>query len=375
VVEDSAGTAIVVTAGDSAFALLDWSVSPAPDLVLGDRPDPDEQFHRIGGVAALPDGGVAVLDGGSNELRFYDVAGNLVTRTGRTGSGAGEFRNPSLVASPSADSILIHDLALRRMTAYSTDGRRLGEAAWSQRGRAPVGLLDGRALLQRQPVMRVEDMQRSGVQTYEPTYLWFDSASGDEIPLRSWSIDRGFTYPPGPDQAYPSMRTIPFTVMPSALVTVQAAMLTSGSAFEILEFDVAGNLKRAVRVDSPRRPVTGDEIDGLIDLELSRSSSSTSRSSHARALGEMPLPDSMPAFVSLHVDDVGWIWAQLYDWDTRLPTRWMVFAPDGRARGTVSTPAGLKVHHIGERFVLGVWVDEYGVEYVRRYALDRRGAV
>lgn len=82
----------------------------------------------------------------------------------------------------------------------------------------------------------------------------------------------------------------------------------------------------------------------------------------------------MPAFVSLHVDDVGWIWAQLHDWDTRLPARWMVFDADGRARGTVSLPAGLTVHDIRERYILGVRVDELGVEYVQRHALDRQGA-
>lgn len=51
----------------------------------------------------------------------------------------------------------------------------------------------------------------------------------------------------------------------------------------------------------------------------------------------------------------------------------LLFDPEGEVQGVVWTPPGLEVESIGEDFILGVWLDEFDVEYVRRYGL-RRGA-
>jgi len=32
----------------------------------------------------------------------------------------------------------------------------------------------------------------------------------------------------------------------------------------------------------------------------------------------------------------------------------------------------MTAHHIGEDFILGVWTDDLGVEYVQRHPLQRR---
>ena len=85
----------------------------------------------------------------------------------------------------------------------------------------------------------------------------------------------------------------------------------------------------------------------------------------------MPIPVTLPAFQSLQIDEVGWLWAEVYEWDPVQPREWMVFDPEGRAHGTIRTPAGLEVHRIGDDFILGVWLDELRVEHVRRYTLRR----
>lgn len=36
-------------------------------------------------------------------------------------------------------------------------------------------------------------------------------------------------------------------------------------------------------------------------------------------------------------------------------------------------PNSLDIHEIGEDYILGVWKDEFHVEYVRVYSLDRGG--
>ena len=85
----------------------------------------------------------------------------------------------------------------------------------------------------------------------------------------------------------------------------------------------------------------------------------------------MTIPETLPAFRSLKVDAMGWLWAEVYEWDPTLPPEWMVFDLDGRARGTLTTPKGLVVESIGADYILGVWIDDLGIEFVRRYALKR----
>jgi hypothetical protein len=50
---------------------------------------------------------------------------------------------------------------------------------------------------------------------------------------------------------------------------------------------------------------------------------------------------------------------------------WNVFDRDGALLGAVSVPARLRVKQIGTDFVLGVAVDDLGIEHVQLYSLTR----
>jgi len=86
----------------------------------------------------------------------------------------------------------------------------------------------------------------------------------------------------------------------------------------------------------------------------------------------MELPSAPPAFQAVQVDRLGWYWTELFDTDEGGPSVWLVFDPAGRAHGMITLPAALEVWVIGGDYVLGRWTDELGVEYVRRYGLDRQ---
>jgi hypothetical protein len=73
------------------------------------------------------------------------------------------------------------------------------------------------------------------------------------------------------------------------------------------------------------------------------------------------------------VDHLGWYWAERFRPGPDDPSRWLVFDPDGRARGVVELPRDLEVHDIGENWILGLRIGEDGVETVRRHRLDRSG--
>ena len=52
---------------------------------------------------------------------------------------------------------------------------------------------------------------------------------------------------------------------------------------------------------------------------------------------------------------------------------WSVFDPEGRLVGSLDMPDGVEVLEIGENYLLGLYRDEFEVEYVRAYGLTRPG--
>ncbi len=81
------------------------------------------------------------------------------------------------------------------------------------------------------------------------------------------------------------------------------------------------------------------------------------------------MPEYVPAYEGLLVDDAGNLWVRDYrlPWDT-VPS-WKVFDPEGRWLGTVQTPVRFAIFQIGHDFILGRHYDELGVARVRLYEL------
>ncbi len=213
-------------------------------------------------------------------------------------------------------------------------------------------------------------LRRGGLIQTEENLFWYDLETGEKIKLESVVTDASFKTNRGTS-------AIPFRPTAAAAVAKDRALSTDGRLAEVREYDVEGRLRRILRVDEPRRPITPAMIEGKIDLEASKFppvSPASRRSYWASEFAQMPIPDSLPVFRSLRVDEVGWLWAEVYEWDPSLAKQWMVFDPEGRSHGTVRTPQGLRIEWIGEDAILGVWLDELGVEQVRRHRL-RRGPV
>ena len=91
-----------------------------------------------------------------------------------------------------------------------------------------------------------------------------------------------------------------------------------------------------------------------------------------RLADEVPVTRTRTPWESLAVDAQGNVWAESHDGVFRNAVEWTIISSDGAAIGTVSTPANFAVRYIGADFVLGVWRDADGVEFVRRYRLRKR---
>lgn len=80
-VRDSAGISVVENGASGGAPLL--TLSPQPTFDVGSlAAEGPEQLHRVAAATSLADGSVAVLDGGSGEVRVFAPDGAFVRTLG-----------------------------------------------------------------------------------------------------------------------------------------------------------------------------------------------------------------------------------------------------------------------------------------------------
>jgi hypothetical protein len=160
----------------------------------------------------------------------------------------------------------------------------------------------------------------------------------------------------------------PFEPVVAVTVGPAGPVITGGPEHELRLFDEVGRVMAILRVDTPNRSPTNDELNYLIEEQLARGLPARAVE---QAVARMGVPEAAPAFQEVLADQVGWYWARTYRVGREAPSRWLVFDTEGRAHGTIDMPKGLMIYDIGQDYVLGRWLDEHGVEYVRRHRLTR----
>jgi hypothetical protein len=145
--------------------------------------------------------------------------------------------------------------------------------------------------------------------------------------------------------------------------------VAGGDVPEVREFDTTGQLTRILRLGEVPRPVTPEDIVAVVDSMASRFTVAASQA--RRVYEQMEIPEQWPTFQSLRVDELGWVWAEVYQPLRREASRWMIFDQSGVARGILELASDFELHDVGTDYVLGRWRDDLGIEYVRRYRLNR----
>lgn len=111
--------------------------------VAGSGPD---TFNQPTDVAIAPNGDIYVADGhrnsqapfeGNNRIVRFNREGRYLGEFGRTGTGAGEFREPHSILFDSSGRLFVADRMNNRIQIFDKDGKYLDE--WTQFGR-PSGL-------------------------------------------------------------------------------------------------------------------------------------------------------------------------------------------------------------------------------------------
>jgi hypothetical protein len=94
-----------------------------------------------------------------------------------------------------------------------------------------------------------------------------------------------------------------------------------------------------------------------------------------RAIERLPAPDTSDGYRYVRVTPFGHLWVRQPAPVDAATRRWHVYDLTGTQIASVEVPAELEIYDVGPDYLLGRVRDSLGVEYLRRYGLDTRGAV
>jgi hypothetical protein len=347
-----------------------WRVGDDPAVVIGVQSgDPRYQFAQIAGAAWLQDGRIVVADAGDKEVRYFEADGTHLLTVGREGEGPGEFVNLSL-AGTVGDTVIAWDSRQNRLTVVGPRGEieRVVPLSRSDGGSiAPrvLGVLSDGNLIASFPTA-LSRIPADGEVLRDSLRLWhFDYRSGQRrlivnMPSFEAVYWRGEPY-----------QSLLITLAPKWTIHADQIYIAPATAPEIDVFGLDGTLRlRARRAVSLEPTSTADKE--LIQ-RIARQQAQPDAEDVTGAMAHLPIPEHLPPYDRLIVDEEGNIWARRFrspsDPDWRRPYPWTVFRPDGVLLGEVEIPSQLDVREVRSGAILGVWSDELGVDYVRVYPL------
>lgn len=373
VVRDSAGITIVENDHTRpALGEAGWRLSEEPVVRIGELEAEDAGLlFRVTDARRLGDGSIAVVNSGTAEVRIFDEHGRHRTTIGGRGDGPGEFRSPWRVHELPGDSLLVVDL-YRHISIFGPDRsfarlfRPEITVALVHPPGEPVGQFGDGTLLFR------------GHYPLDPTWTGLRRSI---VKLMRYGLDGTMLGSLGdfenqtilyrPD----GLGTYAFGPWAREATGDSTMWYAPGDRFELREVTYDGRTLRVFRLDRPRRAVTDADIALYRESVRKYARGTREEALVNRRLAETEFPSHFPAHGDILVDEVGNLWVQDYQhFSVRMPRAWSVFDPEGRYLGNVEVPAGLRVHQIGEDFLLGQWRDELDVEYVYMYRLEKRDA-
>jgi hypothetical protein len=164
---------------------------------------------------------------------------------------------------------------------------------------------------------------------------------------------------------------VPFSKTPAGAASGDLVYAGTGDSYEILIWDLSGDLVRIIRLNQESLPVTQADVDAYIEERIGGIEDETERNQVRDFYLRPPPLDRMPAYRRFRTDPLGCLWVEEYRRPGDDVPVWTVFDPEGAVRGRVSLPAGLDLMEVGEDYLLGVHTDDLDVEYVQLLRLER----
>lgn len=375
-VTDSAGIEIVSNTEQGIWTEeTRWTVNE--ELRIGSlEGDPDYQFGQIGLITVGSDGRMYVIDAQAQQLKVFTAAGEFERTIGGPGGGPGELgAGAAVVVIGPGDTLLVPDIANRRVNRYTPDG--------TSHGSFPLELEKGMPINWRETVGGVAEQIR-------PLGLpGMPAGDGNDAILLVASdgtvLDTLMKFPSGGTlnlggQA-PEIKL--FSPEPSWTISEDHRIAYGVSdEYRIGVYTPGGALERIITMPFEQEAVSERDRRAVMSfLEDAWLQAGVPPQALTQLRGIVQFGEFFPAFAQIRSGPEGTLWVQHYrsvgdmseeelenynvieesgapDWD--------VFNSEGQLLGRVTMPDRFAPRVFKDENIYGVWRDELDVQYVMR---------
>jgi hypothetical protein len=364
-VRDSAGVRIV----ENSLARWQpddaWRLSPEPIVDIGTTVgDPNYELYRVLGAVRLSTGVIVVANGGSTELRYFDSRGRYLLAAGGQGGGPGEFGWLVGIFRMRGDSVGVDSGNPPRFQVFDADGRFI-RAAGRDRGTVRGVFANGSILVDELALDSIPDVEEYLRPNVRLLRRHADAPRSDTLGLFPGTQA---LYQQHPELGFRMAASRDFLRFTRFAVAGDRVFVADNAEYRVDTYTAGGDWQSSLRWHRPQVPLTDEVVEAWYRSMPTGDDDALVRRRMASARSR-PLPETVPAYRDILVDDVGNLWVQEYPLLSGEPQRWTVFDPDGVLLGTMEMPPSFQPYHIGSEFVLGRHRDELDIEHVQLYSL------
>ncbi len=337
-----------------------WATAPPGEAALEAASGDDVFLSYVWALATDSRGRVFVIDGQESAVIALNADLTYARMIGREGEGPGEFQRPARVQVLAADSVLVWDSNLQRVTVFPPDGDEPAHA-YSPGGHTRMGqvrrLSNSPGYLSISSTAYMADGSDQG-DTRAQVLRHVREESGELL------VDDIVGYPADDalvlrGEGYVSMAGHPFARRSYVGVLAGDRIAhVSSDELALRVFDLDGQVLSAFSYETTTIAVTRAELDAAAD-RLS--------AEFGRLLRE-GAPYVWPTLTGLVADDEDRIWLGIRGND-RSQVEWAAFRPDGSHALSVLLPAELEVFAVRDGRMIGVAADAMEVSRVEAYRL------
>lgn len=347
-----------------------WQLAAEPRIDVNGEGSGSTPYFGIVRVARLSDDRILVADAGSMTLRILGPDGVEGASIGGPGEGPGEFRSFTHVGKLPGDTVVVADLVVARVSVFDAEGELVREVRWGNAANSPgsaiVGTFEGGTFLAR-GFTQLGYPPPHGLRRHPVVFYHLDGVGiladtiGEFLGSETYYLptERGFRANPGL-----------FAQSLSFASAGQEFYVGTSDTYEIRVLASSGKPLRIVRRAVTPSGVSAEDVAAEKRSRLEGLAANDIRASLERMLAEMPVPEQMPAFDRILVDEERNLWVREYSpaWREERDL-WTIFDPAGQIVGELAMPLGFEPHQIGADYVIGVSKDAFDVERVRLYDL------
>lgn len=375
---DSAGVTIASTPASAlpsdTFATI--ATEPVLELGQGENIAAADVLYRVADGLLLDDTSLAVLDGGSSEVRFYSLSGALMGKSSGAGDGPGELKEPTGLLPADSGSVLVWDAVAGTSNRFDRQGRLID----AKRANLNVLAEELPRTLQIQPVWRWRQIGDSTLLIRD----FLPAASAPEgggyfrpemeLIVAPFSIAPADTI--GRYESFQQIRLSPGLLLPVLPVnTLEASSpererlyVGDNAGFRIDRFSFDGTRDLVIRV-TDYSPDASPEYMSNAKSRFAQRLEQQGMEEPGEIIDMLPPQETRPSFSDLFAAADGNLWVRLAG--PEFSGSHVVFDDGGTYAGHVAVPDHERILDIRYGLIVLLHKNELGVETILVHRLTR----